>query len=298
MKKLSFIFILFITVSTVVSLFSCTAQTSNAKLKTQTDSLSYALGIDMLQNQGLGQYLEKLGIDESHKADFIKGFKEGFKADTADKGEFARLTGIGIGQQIATMQLPQMNSGIFGQDSKDAIDKSLFLIGLTDGYLDKDTRIEKTKISEFIQSKVEYFQEQKNENLKVENQKFLDENKTKEGVVELPSGLQYKVVVQGSGEKPTSDADTVKVNYIGKTIDGKEFDSSTDKEHPATFALNRVIAGWTEGIQLMPVGSKYIFYIPSDLGYGPAGAGQNIQPYATLIFEVDLLDVSHAVSRK
>lgn len=298
MKKLSFIPVLFVTLSIVVSLFSCTAQTPKANLKTPVDSLSYALGVDLLHNQGLEQYLDRLGIGEKHKADFIKGLQDGFKADTANKSEYARLIGIGIGQQIATQQLPQMNTGIFGKDSENTIDKSLFIAGITDGYLGKGGKIDKTEVHGFIESTVKQLQDAKNEKAKTENQKFLDENKSKEGVVTLPSGLQYKVVTEGVGEKPTSAEDTVKVNYIGKTIDGKEFDSNTDKENPATFPLNRVIAGWTEGMQLMSTGSKYIFYIPYSLGYGEQGAGQNIAPYSTLIFEVDLLDVSHAAATK
>jgi FKBP-type peptidyl-prolyl cis-trans isomerase FklB len=297
MKKLSFILVLFASVSTVVTLFSCTAQTPKANLKTSVDSLSYALGADLLYNQGLEQYLERSGISEKHKADFIKGLQEGFKADTAKKGEYARLIGIGIGQQIATQQIAQMNTGIFGKDAKEAIDKSLFIAGIAEGYLGKGSKIEKTEVHGFIESTVKQLQDVKNEKQKAENQKFLDENKSKEGVITLPSGLQYKVVTEGTGEKPSSAEDTVKVNYIGKTIDGKEFDSNTDKNNPATFALNRVIAGWTEGMQLMSAGSKYIFYIPYDLGYGERGAGQDIAPYSTLIFEVDLLGVSHAVAK-
>ena len=298
MKKLFFIPALFVTLSVVVSLFSCTAQTPKANLKTQVDSLSYALGADLLYNQGLEQYLDRLGISEKHKADFVKGLQEGFKADTANKSEYARLIGIGIGQQMATQQLPQMNTGIFGKDAEEAIDKSLFIAGIADEYLGKGGKIDKTEIHGLIESTVKQLQETKNEKAKTENQKFLDENKSKEGVVTLPSGLQYKVVTEGTGEKPTSAEDTVKVNYIGKTIDGKEFDSNTDKENPATFPLNRVIAGWTEGMQLMSAGSKYIFYIPYNLGYGEQGAGQNIAPFSTLIFEVDLLDVAHAAAAK
>jgi FKBP-type peptidyl-prolyl cis-trans isomerase FklB len=296
MKKLSFIPVLFVAISIVLSFFSCTAQTPKANLKTQVDSLSYALGLDILYNQGLDQYLDRLGISEKHKTDFIKGLQEGFKADTTNKSEYARLVGIGIGQQIATQQISQMNTSIFGKDSKDAVDKSLFIAGIADGFLGKSPKIDKMEVHGLIESTVKQLQDVKNEKLKTENQKFLDENKSKEGVVTLPSGLQYKVVTEGTGEKPTSAEDTVKVNYIGKTIDGKEFDSNTNKENPATFPLNRVIAGWTEGMQLMSTGSKYIFYIPYDLGYGERGAGQDIAPYSTLIFEVDLLDVSHATA--
>ncbi len=125
-----------------------------------------------------------------------------------------------------------------------------------------------------------------------EGQKFLAENKTKEGVVTTESGLQYNVVTMGEGAKPTA-TDTVKVHYSGKLLDGTEFDSSYARNEPISFALNRVIPGWTEGVQLMPVGSKYMFYIPSELAYGEGGGGP-IPPNSTLIFEVELLDIETA----
>lgn len=125
---------------------------------------------------------------------------------------------------------------------------------------------------------------------KAKGQKFLDENKFKEGVITLPSGLQYKVITMGTGEKPSA-TDVVKVHYHGTTIDGTVFDSSVQRGEPISFGLNQVIPGWTEGVQLMPIGSKFIFYIPSHLAYGDQGAGGAIKPGATLIFEVELLGI-------
>ena len=120
--------------------------------------------------------------------------------------------------------------------------------------------------------------------------KFLEENKLKEGVVVTESGLQYEVLTMGNGKKP-SETDRVKVHYHGTLIDGTVFDSSVERGEPIVFGLNQVIKGWTEGVQLMPVGSKFRFYIPYELGYGERGAGQQIPPYATLIFEVELLGI-------
>jgi FKBP-type peptidyl-prolyl cis-trans isomerase FklB len=127
------------------------------------------------------------------------------------------------------------------------------------------------------------------ENL-AKGQKFLEENKTKEGIVVTASGLQYRIINEGDGAKPLA-TDKVTVNYKGTTIDGKEFDSSYKRNEPATFAANRVIKGWTEALQLMPVGSKWELFIPSNLAYGPRAMGADIQANETLIFEVELLDI-------
>ena len=121
-------------------------------------------------------------------------------------------------------------------------------------------------------------------------EKFLAENKTKEGVITTESGLQYKVEKEGTGEKPTA-ADRVKVHYTGTLLDGTKFDSSVDRGEPAEFGVSQVIRAWTEGLQIMPAGSKYIFWIPSDLAYGERGAGQDIKPNSVLKFEVELLEV-------
>jgi len=119
---------------------------------------------------------------------------------------------------------------------------------------------------------------------------FLAANKSKPGVVTTASGLQYKVLTQGSGPKPSA-VDTVVCQYRGTLLDGKEFDSSYKRGMPATFPLNQVIKGWTEGVQLMPVGSKFEFYIPAALAYGQRGAGGDIGPNSTLIFQVELISI-------
>lgn len=120
---------------------------------------------------------------------------------------------------------------------------------------------------------------------------FLAENGAKEGVTTLPSGLQYKVLMEGTGPKPAADA-TVTVHYRGRLIDGTEFDSSYSRNAPATFPLGRVIKGWTEGLQLMGEGAKWELYIPPDLGYGAQGAGGRIPPQSALVFEVELIEAS------
>jgi FKBP-type peptidyl-prolyl cis-trans isomerase len=125
---------------------------------------------------------------------------------------------------------------------------------------------------------------------KGEGEAFLAANKSKDGVVTLPSGLQYKILTAGTGPKPTA-SDSVKCNYRGTLINGTEFDSSYKRGQPATFAVGQVIKAWTEALQLMPVGSKWQLFVPSSLAYGERGAGAEIGPNATLIFEVDLLSI-------
>ena len=141
-------------------------------------------------------------------------------------------------------------------------------------------------ISSFLQkaSKVKFA------GLEEEGNKFLEENKKNPKVVALPSGLQYEVITLGTGEKPKA-TDTITVNYKGSLINGKEFDSSYKRNEPLSLPLNNVIPGWTEGVQLMPIGSKFRFFIPSKLGYGERGAGQDIPPFSTLIFEIELIKI-------
>jgi FKBP-type peptidyl-prolyl cis-trans isomerase len=141
-----------------------------------------------------------------------------------------------------------------------------------------------------MKAKQEQQMQQQADANKKEGDAFLAANKTKEGVVTTPSGLQYKVLTQGTGPKPTA-SDTVVCNYKGTLINGKEFDSSYKRGEPAEFPVGGVIKGWTEALQLMPVGSKYQLFIPPDLAYGTRGAGADIGPNATLIFEVELISI-------
>lgn len=171
---------------------------------------------------------------------------------------------------------------------------------LVTGFL--DTFNEKSQFSEaelegFIKEMSEQYQvakQQQQTQQATENAEigiaFLAENAEREGVVTTGTGLQYEVISEGDGASPTAE-DTVRVHYHGTLIDGTVFDSSVDRGEPAEFPLNRVISGWTEGVQLMKVGSKYKFYIPSDLAYGPRATG-SIKPNSTLIFEVELLDIA------
>jgi FKBP-type peptidyl-prolyl cis-trans isomerase FklB len=172
------------------------------------------------------------------------------------------------------------------------INPVLFAKGMIDAENKKNTLDEQTAQG-YVMS---YMQNRQAEKMKLqygknidEGEKFLAENKKREGVKETASGLQYEVITMGTGAKPGPE-ETVKVHYTGTLMDGTKFDSSVDRNEPAVFGVNQVIKGWQEGIQLMPVGSKFKFYIPYELAYGANGTGP-IPPYATLIFEVELLDI-------
>jgi FKBP-type peptidyl-prolyl cis-trans isomerase FkpA/FKBP-type peptidyl-prolyl cis-trans isomerase FklB len=173
----------------------------------------------------------------------------------------------------------------------EALNMEALIAGFTDAARGDTSYLGKTDqdVLNYLNNYFMKAQQQQAQVTKEEGEKFLAENKTKSGVITTESGLQYKVITEGTGIKPTAE-DTVKVHYTGKYLDGETFDSSVDRGEPAKFPVGAVIPGWVEGIQLMPTGSKYIFWIPSNLGYGETG-NQVIKPNTALMFEVELLEV-------
>lgn len=154
----------------------------------------------------------------------------------------------------------------------------------------KDPKINMKDASEFYSKTISKLQEKQHEGNKMEGEKFLEVNAKKPGIITTASGLQYEVLTMGTGPKPTAN-DKVKTHYHGTLINGKVFDSSVDRGEPISFPLSNVIKGWTEALQLMPVGSKFRLFIPYQLAYGEKGAGGDIKPYSALIFEVELLGI-------
>jgi len=165
-----------------------------------------------------------------------------------------------------------------------------FSKALYDVLNDNQLAIPQEKIGKLVNDYFKKLQEKHSAEKMDEGKKFLAENAKREGVVTLPSGLQYEIITKGNGEKPIL-ADKVTTHYHGTLINGTIFDSSVKRGQPASFPVNGVIKGWTEALQLMPVGSKWKLYVPSDLAYGEQGAGQTIGPNTTLIFEVELLSI-------
>ena len=192
--------------------------------------------------------------------------------------------GIGIGSQLAGMGAKELNIDDFAQAIKDVISGS-------------ELKVDNAEAQTLVQN---FFQEQETKQqaaaaeagkaAKAAGEAFLAENGKKDGVVTLPSGLQYQVLKEGNGKKPSA-TDQVVCHYEGTLIDGTVFDSSYQRNQPATFGLNQVIPGWTEGVQLMQEGAKYRFFIPYNLAYGERGAGAQIPPFAALVFDVELKEV-------
>jgi FKBP-type peptidyl-prolyl cis-trans isomerase FklB len=172
----------------------------------------------------------------------------------------------------------------------DKINTAMIKKAYDDVYSNKTLLISPEQCNMTIQKKIQEFMSQKSNVEKEAGTKFLDSNKKRPGVITLPSGLQYEIITKGTGPVPKA-TDTVKANYIGSLIDGKEFDNSYKRGEPIIIPVSGVIRGWIEALQLMPVGSKWKLYIPSDLGYGDRGAGGAIPGGAALIFEIELLDI-------
>lgn len=199
-----------------------------------------------------------------------------------DKVSYA--LGLGIGRQLTDMGAKDLNIDDFAQAIKDV---------LAGG----DVKLSETEAQTIVRT---FFEEQEKKQRAVAAERFKDNkekgeaylkaNADKEGVVTLPSGLQYQILRQGDGKQPKA-TDRVRCHYEGMLIDGTLFDSSIQRGEPAVFGLNQVIAGWTEGVQLMKEGAKYRFFIPYNLGYGERGADQQIPPYSALVFDVELIDV-------
>ena len=191
--------------------------------------------------------------------------------------KFSYSIGLGIGQNLSSMGIGNLAVDDFAQAIKDVLEGN-------------QTAISHNEAREIVNK---YFEELESKMSAVaieQGQAFLEENKKGPGVVVLPSGLQYEIIKEGTGKKPKA-TDQVRCHYEGTLIDGTLFDSSIQRGEPAVFGVNQVIPGWVEALQLMPEGSKWKLYIPSELAYGARGAGEMIPPHSTLIFEVELLEV-------
>ena len=173
----------------------------------------------------------------------------------------------------------------------DSLEYESLALGIRDVFAQNTLQLEPQEAAMFVQMYMQQAMQAKTEKAKAVGVAFLAENKTKAGVTQTASGLQYKIIATGTGKKPTA-SNQVTVHYTGKLLDGTTFDSSVERGEPATFGVNEVIAGWTEALQLMREGDKWILYLPSELAYGEQGAGGQIPPHSVLVFEVELIKVN------
>ena len=255
------------------------------------DSISYAMGI--ANSNGLDSFIkERYGVDQTNADNFIKGLNESVYA-AADKKKTAYFAGIQIGQQIAKTMISELNQELFGEDTTKTISLETFMAGFISGYTGKGALMTEEEALTITQEKIEEIKIQEGlkqfAGNKAEGEKFLASNKNAAGVVCLPSGLQYKVIKQGTGALP-ADTATVKVHYEGRLIDGTVFDSSYERGESAELRVDEVIEGWTEILQIMPVGSTYEVFVPQELGYGSDETG-DIKPFSCLIFKIELLGI-------
>ena len=260
------------------------------QLNNGSDTLSYVAGMSV--TNGLVPYLvQQKGIDTTYMADFVRGMKELFDAGTDPKMK-AYAAGLEIASQLRDRMLPGMKRDF--TDTPDSIIDAVVFRGFTDALLNDTTLFKQDAAESLFKTLQQTNKEAKIEKLWGPNRdagkKFLAENAKKEGVVTLPSGLQYKVLVKGEGKIPQV-SEKVFVNYEGRLVDGTVFDASSKHgSKPSEFRPNQVIKGWTEALTMMPVGSKWQLYIPYELGYGEQEAG-TIKPFSTLIFDVELVGI-------
>ena len=255
----------------------CIYKVKTITLNTQNDSINYAFGY--LNGDEIARYVLLLDTTGQLTKDFITNINKGLKS-TVKNPQI-----VNMGEQIGKNIKAQEAQGLIGEPSL-ATDFVLIKQGFINGLLGFTEQMDGTQAGEYIQNTMNTI---KYGTVKEDGEKFLAENALKEGVTTTESGLQYEVIKMGKGKKPAA-TDRVKVHYHGTLTDGTVFDSSVERGEPTSFGLNQVIKGWTEGLQLMPVGSKFRFYIPQELGYGAQSAG-SIPPYSTLIFEVELLSI-------
>ena len=248
------------------------------------EELAYLFGI--AQSNGLKEYAtQQFGGDEEYLGKFAESLLNRANGGPTDKEATALSAGAQIGERIIDMT-KQFSADYYTPDEGKSVNPSIVASGIVAGLLGQND-VPVDSASRVFQTRMKERQAANNEKYRVAGEKFLEENRTKPGVVSTASGLQYKIITQGTGDKPKADQ-KVTVDYEGRLIDGTVFDSSYKRGTPATFGVHQVIPGWTEALQLMPMGSKWELYIPYQLGYGERGAGDNIKPYSALIFTVEL----------
>ncbi|MCH5178107.1 MAG: FKBP-type peptidyl-prolyl cis-trans isomerase [Prevotellaceae bacterium] len=264
------------------------------------DRFSYAVG--MANSNGLKNYLaQRMNIDTTkYMADFLRGFNE--MANSNDPALKAYAAGLQIGDQVGNQMVGNLNQEITGNADTTFVNKAEFLRGFIAGLQASDPALTVDSAAQIAQRQFDFYHKELMEKKYGDNRRageaFLAENAKKDSVVTLPSGLQYKVLVAGNGEVPQANS-KVEVNYEGRLIDGTVFDSSYKRNKPQEFGVGGVIPGFSEALQLMPVGSTWEIYIPQELAYGERETPNSpIKPYSALIFKVELISIKAAPAPK
>lgn len=307
------------------------APSTKVELKNEIDSISYSFGASIGENieetlKQVGVLTDtmmvtmeysslmsaeqdeakktELGKTLRHKIDSIKkandyntlNFLQGFKdAVNASESKNSYNVGISFGSQVAQQMIPNIKTQFVTEGSNDQVNKAAILAAISASMQKENLAFPQASSYIMVKSQEKQREEVEKRKLegekaKTEGEKFLEENKAKDGVVALESGVQYKILSAGNGAKPKI-SDEVVCHYEGQLLDGTVFDSSIQRGQPASFPLQGVIAGWTEVLQLMPVGSKWEVYIPYDKAYGEYGSAPKIPPFSTLKFQIELLEI-------
>ena len=263
-------------------------------LTSSSDTLSYAAGMSM--TRGLDEYLaNQFGVTSAQMPDFLRGLRQGID-NRKDSAFAAYVAGLLISSQVDKTMLPNVASKFEGTSAP--INPDVFYKGFVAALAKDSTVLKQATAEEFFEKKEVELKAQKDAEVKAKNEAYLEENKKKEGVVTMANGLQYRIIKKGDGPMPT-EADRVQVIYEGKTIDGKVFDATS--RHGVefdTFNVGGLIKGWTEALQMMPVGSKWEIVIPQHLAYGERGAGRDIGPFSTLIFTLELKGIEATAEKE
>ncbi len=296
MKTLKTLFVLLLAASFALPAVGGKKTKSPVQVALVADSLmdintfSYYLG--RANTNGLREYMvQRLGVDTTYLDDFLKGFAttEFSKKDLREK---ARLAGIEIRKQVEEQVLPSANKQV--NDSVDMLNKELFIEGFRKGISREEWPISMDSTQALVKVQLDHYTRVNNERKFAANkhagEAFLTANSMKDSVVVTSSGLQYKVLLKGTGAIPQL-TDKVSVHYEGRLVDGTVFDSSYQRKRPATFTVNQVIEGWRQALTMMPVGSKWEIYVPQELAYAERDQGK-IPPFSCLIFTVELLEIT------
>lgn len=271
---------------------SCGHKAPKADLKSEADTLAYAFGLS--QAEGLKQAMQQNGVDSTMYSEFYKGLAEGAKIKADDKGMQAYMFGLQMGQVISQRMVPGLNQECFGADSTQTISLQNLMAGLLSGVNGEKASMTPEQAQATVERIMKAMKAEANKDAIAAADAFMKKYASNKEYQQLgKTGIYYKVIKEANGQKPT-DESAVKVNYEGKNMEGKVFDSSYERKEPATLPLAQVIPGWKEALKAMPVGSTWEIVIPYNLAYGEQGAGDKIPAYSPLVFKVELLSIEKA----